>query len=109
MRVVFVAALMALSGCMVETDETGPPVTGGMVPQSEAACLAAGGRWGPGGLFPEPLCFLPNPDAGKSCSRASDCVGTCLAESRTCAPEQPIFGCYAFLDENGAEVTICAD
>jgi hypothetical protein len=55
------------------------------------------------------LCFLPNPDAGKSCARASDCTGTCLAESRTCAPEQPIFGCYSFLDDDGAEVTLCAD
>ncbi|GGD43104.1 hypothetical protein [Sinisalibacter lacisalsi] len=109
MKFLFVAALLALTGCMAEAEADGPRVTGGMAPQSDAACLAAGGRWGPGGLFPEPLCFLPNPDAGKSCARASDCIGTCLAESRTCAPEQPIFGCYSFLDDDGAEVTLCAD
>ncbi|SMH33116.1 hypothetical protein [Maritimibacter sp. HL-12] len=109
MRFLFGAALIALSGCTAGAEGNPPPETGGMAPQTEAACLAAGGRWGPGGLFPDPLCFLPNPDAGKSCAKASDCVGTCLAESRTCAPVQPIFGCYAFLDEDGREVTICAD
>lgn len=110
MRFLSIAALLLLAGCMAEAGDeaSSTSVTTGP-PETEAACLSAGGRWGPGGLWPEPLCFLPNPDAGKSCSSADDCVGTCLAETRTCAPERPLFGCYAFLDEDGAEVMICVD
>jgi len=78
-------------------------------PATEADCLAAGGRWARGGLSPAPLCFLPTPDAGKACRRAGDCTGPCLAETRSCAPEIPVFGCYAMLDEDGYEVMICAD
>ncbi len=104
------AVLVVLAGCMAEADDNAADATqGAQVPQSRAACLAAGGRWARGGLNPDPLCFLPNPDAGTSCTKATDCVGTCLSDSRTCAPEQPIFGCYGFLDDDGAEVMICAD
>lgn len=104
-------ALLVLSACMAEaqqdTGTTGPPAT--LNPQTEAACRAAGGTWGPRGLFPEPLCSLPNLDAGKACQTAADCVGVCLAESRTCSPVRPIFGCFALLDDQGREVTMCAD
>lgn len=105
------AVLLVLAACMADAQQdvgdAGPPIL--LNPQSKAACSAAGGTWAPRGLFPMPLCTLPNPDAGKSCQSAGDCIGVCLAETRTCSSVRPIFGCYAFLDEEGREVTICAD
>jgi len=104
-----VAALLTLAGCVSETGDVETSTPDDTRPQTQAACLEAGGRWAPGGLWPEPLCFLPNPDAGKGCSKASDCAGACLSESRTCSPESPRFGCYGYLDEAGDEVVICVD
>ncbi len=79
------------------------------VPESEAACVEAGGRWARGGIAGLPLCFLPTPDAGKACTTAEDCTGFCLAETGTCSAESPLFGCFALFDLDGAEVTICID
>jgi len=103
--------LVVLAACMADVqDKTGGASQANTLnPQSETACSAVGGTWGPRGLYPAPLCTLPNPDAGQSCQSASDCIGVCLAETRTCASVRPIFGCYAFLDEEGREVTMCAD
>ena len=78
-------------------------------PETEPACVEAGGRWATGGIAQQPLCFLPTPDAGAACTRADDCTGFCLAETGTCSPETPRFGCFALLDLDGAEVTICID
>jgi hypothetical protein len=79
------------------------------VPQNESDCLAADGRWALGGLSRQELCFLPNSDAGKACTKASDCEGVCLAETKTCAPERPLFGCYSYLGKDGAQGMICRD
>ena len=79
------------------------------VPETEAACRDAGGRWERGGLAGQLLCFLPTPDAGKACTSAEDCTGFCLAETGACSPETPLFGCFALLDLDGSEVTICID
>jgi len=80
-----------------------------VVPETEAACLDAGGRWDRGGLAGQLLCFLPTPDAGKACTVAEDCSGFCLAETGTCSTETPLFGCVAIFDLDGAEVTLCID
>lgn len=110
MKLIPPAALLLLAGCMAEagggSDAAGAVPT---APQSAAACVADGGRWAPGGLLPDRLCFLPTPDAGKSCARASDCSAVCLSDTRTCSAESPIFGCYGFLDEGGVEIMICTD
>ncbi|MEZ5716333.1 MAG: hypothetical protein R3D85_14950 [Paracoccaceae bacterium] len=55
------------------------------------------------------MCFRPTPDAGKSCRKASDCSGVCLADTRTCSTMSPMFGCYGFLDDEGREAEICVD
>ncbi len=78
-------------------------------PETEAACLEAGGRWAIGGLAGGSLCFLPTPDAGQACTKAEDCSGFCLAETGACSPETPLFGCFALLDLDGAEMSICID
>ncbi|MCC7320169.1 MAG: hypothetical protein IT542_04225 [Rubellimicrobium sp.] len=103
-----IAAVATLSACL-PPGEAGAD-DGPVMPEADrAACLAAGGRIGTGGLFPGELCFRPMPDAGQSCTRAGDCEGLCLAETRTCAPVSPMFGCIAQLDAEGREVVICMD
>lgn len=81
----------------------------GVVPETEAACVDAGGRWERGGLAGRLLCVLPTPDAGKACTTAEDCTGFCLAQTGTCSTESPMFGCFAIVDLDGAAVTICID
>lgn len=82
----------------------------GALTKAEAAdCAAKGGRIGIAGKLGREFCILPAPDAGKSCAKASDCAAWCEAETRTCAPELSPFGCRNYLDETGAEVSICVD
>ncbi len=98
--------ILPLAGCVEEP--TGPQ--GKALSAAERTeCLAKGGSVGRGGLLPDEICFLPQPDAGKSCTKQSDCEGTCLADTRTCSKVTPIFGCFEFLDETGQKVGICID
>lgn len=110
---VLALALVALTACLPSQaeDSLADDIAEGpfLSAEERAACLAAGGRVDTGGLFPGELCFRPTGDAGQSCSRESDCEGFCLAETRTCAPVTPMFGCTPILDEDGQEVTICMD
>ena len=59
------------------------------------------------------VAFSARKDAGKACQAAEDCSGFCLvetgAETGTCSPETPMFGCFAYVDLDGAEVTLCID
>lgn len=105
-----IAAGLAL-GLLASCVEAPPPGPGGkpLSPAAAADCLARGGEIGRGGLLPDEVCFLPMPDAGKSCTRAGDCEGQCLSESRTCSKVAPLFGCYGFLDETGRQLDICVD
>lgn len=96
-----------LAGCTEE-----PPVLPEGKPLSaaeRAECLAAGGSVGRGGMLPDEVCYRPLKDAGKACTKASDCEGVCLAESRTCSEVTPLFGCYEFLDGQGRQLAICVD
>lgn len=52
-------------------------------------------------------CIFTTKDAGKSCSRESQCEGACLARSGTCSPIKPLLGCNEILQDNGARVTLC--
>lgn len=72
------------------------------------ACLKKGGQWskvGKGGY----TCLKPTRDAGKSCSRATQCEGLCLARSGTCAPLTPLFGCNEVFQNDGTRATLCID
>jgi hypothetical protein len=75
----------------------------------EVACRAKGGQWGKAGKLAAMTCYVPSKDAGKSCSRQSDCTSQCLARSRTCAPIWPIFGCSDVLQNDGSLVKLCID
>lgn len=78
--------------------------------QVERAARLAGGGWVErNGLANAEVCFKPTPDAGKSCSKASDCSTFCNAESRTCAPLTPQFGCFQILNDAGQPTGICID
>ena len=84
-----------------------PPPPEGMDPALEADCAAQGGRIviGIGG----PVCGLPEPDAGAACTSSDECSGFCLAETRSCSPIRPFFGCHALYEEGKGDVTICID
>ena len=70
------------------------------------ACLASGGRVTRG--MAGPACAMPTADAGKSCTNSEGCESFCLAEGRVCAPETPMFGCFATY-ENGQTRGLCVD
>lgn len=107
MRWLFLIAAMALGGC-VEEPQTGPQ--GKPLSDVERAeCLMQGGSVGRGGLLPDEVCYRPQRDAGKACAKQSDCEGMCLADTRSCSPVSPIFGCFEFLNETGQTVRICID
>lgn len=70
-------------------------------------CSKDGGRWGPLPGRQSFTCFQELSDANKSCSRATDCQGMCLARSRTCTPFKPFFGCHEVFSSGGARQTRC--
>ena len=107
MRRLALIVALALAGCVEE-----PPAGPQGKPLSDAdraECLMQGGKVGRGGLLPDEVCFRPEPDAGKACSKKTDCEGMCLADARTCSTVSPMFGCFDFLDETGQELGICVD
>ncbi|MEL7343560.1 MAG: hypothetical protein AAFN59_01715 [Pseudomonadota bacterium] len=76
---------------------------------AQASCREDGGRWGRGGAAQQFVCYQPTPDANASCAAQTDCATLCLARSRTCAPEAPLFGCHEVLTNRGFPATICID
>jgi hypothetical protein len=106
-RIVLLIAALLLASC-VEEPPTGPQEKA-LTKAERAECLMQGGTVRPGGRLQDEVCFLPEPDAGKSCTRKTDCTGMCLAESRTCSPVTPLFGCFEFLDDAGQKAGICID
>lgn len=70
-------------------------------------CVSQGGQPLIGG-FGQAACEKPSPDAGKACTQDADCEGFCLADSKTCSPLSPQFGCFDVLP-NGNRATICVD
>lgn len=105
MRRLILSVVLAAVG-VPAVSQTEPDFT---PPETEAACLDAGGRWALGGLSGRPLCFLPTPDAGQACTTGADCTGFCLAETRTCTEVTPYFGCFGMIDLDGYEATLCVD
>ncbi len=75
----------------------------------KAQCESDGGTFGPGGKTGGLVCRKTPADAGKSCTKQSDCSTQCLARSQTCAPLEPLFGCNEVLSANGARMTLCLD
>ena len=94
---------LLLAGCVPET----PPANGEMTAVEVETCRAGGGRIG--ATLLGNTCFQPTPDAGKQCTKKTDCSTICLGETGTCAPETPTVGCFEMLDETGTRIGICVD
>ena len=75
----------------------------------EAACLKKGDLWIHAGKSIAYTCVRMTRDSGKQCRKGSDCQGSCLARSMTCAPYDPLFGCNEVLQDDGSRVTLCID
>jgi len=103
-----VAGLLALAACQGAGQRKADlsPVGEARMDQYHKSCLASGGEYLPTAKQSYTCTGVPK-DAGKACSKASDCAGDCLARSRSCAPVVPLFGCNEVLDESGAQVTEC--
>ena len=76
---------------------------------SALACKKKGGRYIKTGSGDLRACVKVTGEEGKSCKRETDCTGSCLARSGTCAPVKPLFGCNEILQADGRRVTLCLD
>ena len=96
------------------------PVSQNATPSEIAACEAAGGTVGPGGLAGFDQCVLPFCDAGEVCSDSSECVGNCYTgpgfaggsgtpTTGFCQPNSSPFGCRTEVVGGVAGPTICVD
>lgn len=97
--------LVCAGAALAGTQRISP--TSGIDPEMQAECEAQGGQVVVG--MAGPTCGLPQPDAGKACTSSEDCEGFCLAESRSCSPITPFFGCHELYEGGGDSVTICID
>jgi hypothetical protein len=100
------------------------------IPSTRLACEHGGGRWGPAGIFPRPICRMPTHDAGQSCADDGECEGSCLAALTPaqrdlakqwiplrqkqqmlgkCTPSAPVFGCMAIVKEGFVTGIMCRD
>jgi len=96
------------------------------IPDTKLACEAAGGDWGPAGIFPTPICRMPTHDGGVACADSGECEGLCLAEPTppqlaalrerktmklmgTCSSRIPVFGCMAEVRKGYVKGLICRD
>ena len=80
-----------------------------VVPPSpqQVLCEKSGGQWATAGDTLANLCVRRTKDAGKQCSKKTDCQGQCLARSQTCSPIDPMIGCNDVLEKDGRMVTLC--
>ena len=98
-------AVIVVAGCEPEDDYYYPDP----VRADRLACEERGGSYNRTGMYGIWDCVMPAPDAGQSCSRAQDCAGACMADTRTCSTILSPMGCYSYLDENGQILEICID
>lgn len=110
MRWAPLALVVVLAACQTEPHAAQSVPQGSTLSESDrAVCLAQGGMMERAGALGNELCFRPEPDAGKACTRAADCSGFCLADQGTCSVVRPQFGCFDFLDEAGRRMALCLD
>lgn len=98
---------VGVAGCEPKGPAPLPAVGEKRIALETAACEKRGGELLQlGGLS---LCRAQPADGGKSCQIGSDCEGSCLARSMTCAPVSPLRGCNEVITDTGARVTECVD
>ena len=118
-----------LAACSIAPPTVGPAMQAGAAATPEAAeayreardvdCQAAGGTLQRLGRLQREQCVIPYADAGKACSRKSDCTGQCLAggevgaggvASGSCQRDaSQNFGCRQRIEDGKAQGTICVD
>jgi hypothetical protein len=105
---VFAAVVfVGLAGCVEETAPA-PANHSGILSQAAAQdCTAKGGSVVTG--LAGQTCAMPTPDAGKSCKRASDCTGLCMADTMSCSKLTPQFGCFQIVMDDGEKIGLCVD
>ncbi|WP_284125169.1 hypothetical protein [Parerythrobacter aestuarii] len=111
------ALLVAATGCIAPQDEPQPgPPEGefGHSETSKAECEAKKGTYARRGMLGSYTCAVPYPDAGKACTKPSDCEGQCRVESPQdefgkCQANSNPFGCYSYINEEDQVVAICVD
>ena len=120
---VLAALLTACSSTPPVADTTtAAPAPEASQPSREARdvdCQAAGGTLQRLGRLQREQCVIPYADAGKACSRKSDCTGQCLAGAEVAAGSAATgtcqrdvrqnFGCRQRIDDGKAQGTICVD
>lgn len=74
--------------------------------EAQLACEARRGSWARSENGSH-ACVTQTRDSGKTCTRAGQCQGLCLARSGTCAPFTPLLGCNDILDDSGRRMTQC--
>lgn len=100
------------------------------IPSTQLGCEQGGGRWGPAGIFPRPICRMPTHDGGRLCADTLECEGLCLAALTPaqrdlaqqwirlrqkqqmlgkCTPSAPVFGCMAIVREGFVTGIMCRD
>lgn len=89
--------------------EAAKPDAAPAVPLSpqQVLCEKSGGQWAAAGDSGASLCVRRTKDAGKRCSRKTDCQGQCLARSESCSPIDPMIGCNDVFEKDGRMVTLC--
>ncbi len=114
---VALAALLLLAACGAPDL---PPPAMSAAPETEAACVAAGGDWALRGRMQSPQCIMTYADAGRVCSDDADCEGACIVEAAPfpeagqpaaglCQKENRQYGCYARVVDGLATPGICVD
>ncbi|WP_102226072.1 hypothetical protein [Acidimangrovimonas sediminis] len=102
-------ALGPLAACQLgDTPPQLPPTGKAMATQDDDRCLASGGVWSHEDGKAR-VCIHYTKDAGKICTRSSECDGACLARSGTCSPVKPLLGCQSILTDSGMRMTQCVN
>ena len=102
---------LVLTGCPEDGEDTSandPDIPAILAPQ-KAACEKDGGRWGKVPNRDTFVCYRMTKDANEPCDSKRDCEGVCLARSRTCAPQIPLFGCNEVISASGIRQTLCTE
>lgn len=120
--VLVLAALLGACSSAAPIADTATPTPEASEAYREARdvdCQAAGGTLQRLGRLQREQCVIPHADAGKACSRKSDCTGQCLATgdvavgsaaTGTCQRDvRQNFGCRQRIDDGKAQGTICVD
>ncbi len=98
-----------LAGCQEDGAESSDAEIPELLNPLRVECEKSGGRWGTVRGRDTYACFHQTRDANKSCDNESDCEGMCLARSRTCTPQIPLFGCHEVISSSGLRQTRCIE